>query len=96
MKQLALSIDTYRTVRSAAESLFDNIEDVDASIVKTEELENLEDSHERAMIKKLFNMDITLAEKRQLRELILTIGDIADTAEDCSDRIEIIVLKRRV
>jgi uncharacterized protein Yka (UPF0111/DUF47 family) len=41
-------------------------------------------------------MDLTLAEKRQLRELVLSIGDIANYSEDCSDRMEIIVLKRRV
>jgi hypothetical protein len=41
-------------------------------------------------------MDLELAHKNQLRELVMSIGDIADLSEDCSDRIEIVVLKRKV
>ena len=90
-----LSHETYRSVRSAAEKLFEDLESVDALVKMTEDLEHQEDDHERALIKKIFDMELTLAEKRELRQLALTIGSIANHSEDCSDRIRIITLKRR-
>lgn len=40
-------------------------------------------------------MDIESCVKLELKELIRSIGDIADRTEDVSDRAEIILLKRR-
>ncbi|HAA86030.1 MAG TPA: hypothetical protein DCE14_06785 [Kosmotogaceae bacterium] len=59
-------------------------------------MEHSADDDERSLIRKVFDMELSLAEKQQLRELILTIGSLADISEDCSDRIEIVILKRRV
>jgi hypothetical protein len=96
LKQAQLAIKTYEVSKEAALNLFQELSVAEEMIKETERLENVEDSHERALIKRIFEMDLTLAEKRQLRELVLSIGDIANYSEDCSDRMEIIVLKRRV
>lgn len=96
LKQLRLSIDTYNAAKEAAVNLFRELNVAEDKIKETERLENIEDSHERALIKSIFERDLSLAEKRQLRELVLSIGNIANLSEDCSDRMEIIVLKRRV
>jgi len=96
LKQAQLAIKTYEVSKEAALNLFQELSVAEEMIKETERLENIEDSHERALIKRIFEMDLTLAEKRQLRELVLSIGDIANYSEDCSDRMEIIVLKRRV
>ncbi|MDD4477482.1 MAG: DUF47 family protein [Mesotoga sp.] len=96
LKQVQLSVETYRVCREAAVNLFQELDVAEEKIKETEKLENIEDSHERALVKKIFEKDISLAEKRQLRELVISIGNIANLSEDCSDRMEIIVLKRRV
>jgi hypothetical protein len=96
LKQLQLAVETYETSKEAAINLFQELSIAEEKIKETERLENIEDSHERALVKKIFEMNLSLAEKRQLRELVLSIGDIANLSEDCSDRMEIIVLKRRV
>lgn len=90
-----LSHKTFEAVRSAAENLFEDMDNIDEFVKNTERLEHQEDESERALIKKIFDTEMPLAEKRELRQLALTIGSIANTAEDCSDRIRIIVLKRR-
>ncbi len=96
LKQLQLSIETYRAAQEAALNLFNELDKAEEKIKETERLENIEDSHERALVKRIFEMDIPLSRKRQLRELVISIGNIANLSEDCSDRMEIIVLKRRV
>ena len=96
LKQVQLSVETYRVCREAAVNLFQELDVAEEKIKETEKLENIEDSHERALVKKIFEKDISLAEKRQLRELVISIGNIANLSEDCSDMMEIIVLKRRV
>ncbi|HDP79075.1 MAG TPA: TIGR00153 family protein [Mesotoga infera] len=96
LKQVQLAAETFEASKEAAVNLFQELSVAEEKIKETERLENTEDSHERALVKKIFEMNISLAEKRQLRELVLSIGDIANLSEDCSDRMEIIVLKRRV
>lgn len=88
--------DTFRAVRRAAEMMFEDLEKATEHVKETERLEHSADDDERALIRKVFDMELSLAEKQQLRELILTIGSLADISEDCSDRIEIVILKRRV
>ncbi|KUK89614.1 MAG: Uncharacterized protein XE05_1971 [Thermotogales bacterium 46_20] len=88
--------DTFRAVRRAAEMMFEDLEQATEHVKETERLEHSADDDERALIRKVFDMELSLAEKQQLRELILTIGSLADISEDCSDRIEIVILKRRV
>jgi hypothetical protein len=95
-EQFRMSLKTYKSLKDAAEMLFEDLEQAAELVLKTEKLEHAEDSFERNLIKKVFSMDIELAHKSQLRELVMSIGDIADLSEDCSDRIEIVVLKRRV
>jgi len=89
LKQVQLSVETYRVCREAAVNLFQELDVAEEKIKETEKLENIEDSHERALVKKIFEKDISLAEKRQLRELVISIGNIANLSEDCSDRMEI-------
>ncbi len=88
--------ETFRAVRRSAEMMFEDLEQATELVKETERLEHSADDDERALIRKVFDMELSLAEKLQLRELILTIGSLADVSEDCSDRIEIVILKRRV
>lgn len=96
IKQFGMSLKTYKSLKDGAEMLFDDLEEAAKLVLKTEKLEHDEDQLERSLIKKVFSMELELAHKNQLRELIMSIGDLADLSEDCSDRIEIVVLKRKV
>ncbi|CEP79117.1 MAG: TIGR00153 family protein [Defluviitoga tunisiensis] len=97
LKQNQYVRETYKHLKSSIESLFLNIEKTNEDILKVEEFEHKEDVLEKSMIKKLFSMgNLELAEKLELRDIFSQIGDIADRAEDASDRVSVIVLKRKV
>jgi predicted phosphate transport protein (TIGR00153 family) len=53
------------------------------------------DRMERSAIKKLFKMDLGLAEKLQVGGLIEELVEISDRAEDLSDRIDMMIAQRR-
>ena len=92
-KEFAYSIKAYDNLQKAAETLFDDTKKVKEYVLKVEKWENTGDGAERDLIRSIYQLDIDLAWKMQLRELAFQIGDIADRSEDASDRIEIILLK---
>ncbi|WP_240739194.1 TIGR00153 family protein [Marinitoga lauensis] len=87
---------TYKAVKEAAKEMFENFEKANEMILKTENYEHETDIIERSVIRKIFSLDIPLAEKIQLKKLVHRIADISDTSEDVSDRIQIIIYKRKV
>lgn len=95
LKQLEISLKAFRTLRKAIENLFEDLGKVESCVLEVEKFEHEEDMVEREALKKLFEMEIERCEKIELKEVIRSIGDIADRAEDASDRILIIVAKRR-
>jgi hypothetical protein len=87
---------TYRAVKEAAKEMFEDFEKANEMILKTENYEHETDIIERNTIRKIFSLDISLPEKMQLKKLVHRIADISDTSEDVSDRIQIIIYKRKV
>ncbi|KUK81870.1 MAG: Uncharacterized protein XD96_1012, partial [Petrotoga mobilis] len=88
---------TYKSLKKSIENVFENIEKSSEYIQKVELHEHEEDVLEKDLIRRLFEIDnLELSEKLQLKDLFLQIGDIADRAEDASDKLEIIVLKRNI
>jgi hypothetical protein len=66
-------------------------------INRTEDLEHETDILEKNLVRTLFRKDeIELAHKIQLEKLIKKLADIADQAENVSDRLQIVIFKRRV
>lgn len=96
LKQIDLSLDTFRMVKRSIELLFEDLQKAGEYVILTEKKEHEEDEIERGNIKKLFELDIERCAKLELKEIIRSIGDIADRSEDTSDRVEIVILKRRV
>lgn len=72
------------------------LEEMILSIRLIENLETQVDTLEHDVVRKIYDMDLELAEKNQLRALIGQIGNIADIVEDVSDEIEIIMMARSV
>lgn len=97
LKQIQMVKKTYKYLKKSIESVFENIEESGGFIQKVEEMEHKEDIIEKEILKSLFTMkNLNLADKLQLKELFMQIGDIADRAEDASDKVEIIILKRSI
>ncbi len=58
-------------------------------------LESQSDTAERNLISSIFNSEMPTAEKILLRDLVEASGSVADRAEDASDRVRIIAVKRQ-
>jgi predicted phosphate transport protein (TIGR00153 family) len=54
------------------------------------------DHIERSLMLKVFESDMELVHKLQLKELIIAMGEISDQADRVSKRVNILTLKRRV
>ena len=54
------------------------------------------DHAEQDTIERIFSMDIEKADKILLKEFIIELGNLSDRAEDVSDRLTILSVKRRV
>ncbi|MDK2886421.1 MAG: uncharacterized protein PWP54_979 [Thermosipho sp. (in: thermotogales)] len=90
------SLETFQALKDAAKEMFEDFESASQKITDTEKFEYEADEIERETIRKIFSLDISLAEKIQLKKLVHRIADISDTSEDVSDRIQIILYKRKV
>jgi len=54
------------------------------------------DHIERGLMLKVFESDMDLVHKLQLKELIIAMGEVSDQADRVSKRVNILTLKRRV
>ena len=91
------SLETYLSVKEAASSIFNDMDVANEHIKKTEQLEHESDVLEKGLVRALFRKDeIELAHKIQLEKLIKKLADIADQAENVSDRLQIVIFKRRI
>ncbi|MCD6449150.1 MAG: TIGR00153 family protein [Thermotogaceae bacterium] len=95
-KQVRLAIDTFKELKESIYLMFEDMEKAKGFIKRTEEKEHEEDMVEWDIMKTLFSLEIDRAQKLEIKEIITLIGDISDLAEDASDRVEIIILKRSV
>lgn len=95
-RQARLAVDTFKELKESINLMFEDMEKAKSFIKRTEEKEHEEDIVEWDVMKTLFSLDIDRARKLEIKEIIALIGDISDLAEDASDRVEIIILKRSV
>jgi len=88
--------EIFEEVKQALHLLFQDmsqaLEHTKAIEIKEGEVNHLE----RSVIKQLFNMDIDLAEKIQMRGLVEELVELSDRAEDLSDRIDIMIAERKL
>jgi len=92
--QMELSLKSFKSAKKAAYSLVNDTTKVEKHISNSCERESIEDEIERKLIKKVYDMDIQLAEKQQLGKFVRAIGDLADKSENCVDRIQLALIKR--
>jgi len=73
-------------------------QDMNLALEHTKAIEMKEgevDQLERAVIERLFAMDLGLAEKLQVRGLVEELVEPSDRAEDLSDRVDMMIAQRR-
>lgn len=90
-KQLLVLSETIKLIVSKYK-----IDEMTKMIHEIEDFESEVDKIQQETIKKLFDTDLPLAYKMQIREFINLIGSMSDRIEDISDAVEIIMMARKV
>ena len=85
-----------RVLRKASELLFDKYHRAADYYGRVDQLESQADGQEAALVEKIFSSDLEIGRKLLLRDLVASISDVADRAEDASDRIRLILVKRKL
>jgi predicted phosphate transport protein (TIGR00153 family) len=83
-------------VYEAAKGLISQEGDIHQLADRIDDKESECDHAERDIIARIFAMDIDTAEKALLKELIIELGTLTDRAENVSDRLTLLSVKRRV
>jgi len=93
---LNTSLETYKLVEKSVKMLNTNVDGAIEYAKKTELAEEDADKIEYALLRKVFESErITTFAKLIWNQVVTKIGDIADRAEDASDQVLLIALKRR-
>jgi predicted phosphate transport protein (TIGR00153 family) len=97
-----LMVSIYETVTALKKCIELLDEDLGEALTKAHEVESLEDAVdkiERKILKRLYisykNQEINILTQIELKSTVLRLGNIADRAENASDRVPIIVAKRK-
>ena len=85
-----------KLLRKSAEMLFDKFHRAAGYYGMVDQLESQTDAQEAALIEKIFTTDLETGHKILLRDLVSSIADIADRAENASARIQLILIKRKL
>ena len=89
------SVAAHENLCRAVRALFDDPSQVGEIAVRVSECEGRVDAMEQALIRAIFASDLEMGGKIQLKDLVLSLGSISDRAENASDRVRIISVKRR-
>ena len=93
---VTLSREAIQLVYEAATKLLSRNGDIYKLADEIDAKETECDHAEQDTIEKIFEMDIEKADKILLKEFIIELGNLTDRAEDVSDRLTILSVKRRV
>jgi len=89
-------INCFQELRKALRDYFKpkgDIENLHAHVARVCDIETEVDAAESELTRQIFNSDLDLAEKIQLKQLLERIGNIADLSEDASDELEFAAMK---
>ncbi len=89
-----ISYKTFYSAKNGAVELVNDTEKVEKHILNSRKRESLADDIELKIVKRIYDLDIQLAEKLQLGNFVKAIGDLADESENCTDIIHLALIKR--
>lgn len=75
--------------------LFNDLDLIRDSAASVDRLESECDALERRLVRSVFDRDLELARKLHLRDFVVTLGTLADQAENVTDRVQWMAVKRR-
>lgn len=97
LKEMLVPVQTcVETLLTAVRMLFSEPSTVRAAVDDVDRLESECDAIQYRTIREVYAMDLELASKMQLEQMLSEIGGIADRAEDVGTVVEIIAIKRMV
>ena len=98
MQILKITRDEFELLEKAIDKLFSNLSAFikDHSILKQIRSEEAKvDRIEGALYEKIYNLDLPLAEQRQLGDFVEWVADISDIIENIADNIQIMLITRK-
>ena len=97
MKDLIrISVESCELMIKQIDLMLKNRQGIRALLSTIDHNESHCDHIERSLMLKLFDSQLELVHKLQLKELIIAMGEISDQADRVSRRVNILTLKRRV
>ena len=89
------NIEAYNILRGAAMGFFFKKDPME-EVKRIDKKESESDALERRLIEKIFKQDYDKADKILLKETVMSIGNISDSAQTASDRLTLAIVKRQV
>jgi predicted phosphate transport protein (TIGR00153 family) len=93
---IRISVESCELMIKQVELMLKNKEGIRALLSTIDHNESHCDHIERSLMTKVFDSDLEICAKLQLKELIIAMGEISDQADRVSKRVNIMTLKRRV
>ena len=93
---IRISVESCELLIRQVELMLKNKEGIRALLATIDHNESHCDHIERSLMTKVFDSDLEICVKLQLKELIIAMGEISDQADRVSKRVNIMTLKRRV
>ena len=95
-KLVECNLQACRLLRKAATVLFENPKQTAYVQKEVDVKESESDRLERELVTAIFDSDLEKADKLQLRNVAVYLGNISDRAENAADKMGIIAIKRRI
>lgn len=93
---LQISADSCSLMVKQVQLMLRNEHGIRALLASIDQNESRCDHIERSVMLKMFDSDLELVRKLQMKELIVAMGEISDQADRVSRRVNIMTLKRRI
>ena len=92
---LQKSLEACATMAETVRLLVNGMEKVRGLVDEVDRLESECDARERRLLRRIFDLDLEHARRLHLRDLVVTIGSLADQAESVADQVQRLAVKRR-
>ena len=96
MDLIRISVESCELMIKQIDLMIRNKKGIRAMVTTIDHNESHCDHLERTLLRRVFDSDLEMFHKFQLKELIIAMGEISDQADRVSKRVNIITLKRRV
>ena len=93
---IRISVESCELMIKQIDLMLKNRKGIRALLATIDHNESHCDHIERSLMTRLFDSDLEKADKLQLKELVIALGEISDQADRVSKRVNIMTLKRRV